>query len=513
VAKKLCVACVVYVLFCVAAGCAGTKRSDAARQEILSQFESVEKLAQELTAVEENEAEMLAPEGYQESSDSLDKAMKYAASGKRDKANAVAEEGLATLVRVRKNVDESREILSEVLATRERAVEAGANSLFDSEYKDAELDLRQASALIEAGRTKNAVKLRSKLIKVYAELELRALKKGSRATAKAAIKKAEENEAGEYAPKTLAKAKEELRRVAMVLEADRTQTDKANVHAAQAVWLAGRAEAVTKLARMYDDRDFSLEDIVLWYQGQLEAVNEPLEGDLPFDKPNQEVVKSLKKTLDSLMNALRDARKMMQENQARIVESERKMGVERASYEKKIQELLGASRKELVGLRKRYASELSDKAKRTAENEREALELKERFEYVQTLFEKGEASVEQKNQDVLIKVHGFRFPPGGFEIKAVNFGLLNKVISAIAQFPKSRVVITGHTDSVGNADKNLALSVNRAANVRKFMAKVGGIPESRTESKGFGEKKPVANNGTRKGRRLNRRIQIRIVND
>ena len=114
-------------------------------------------------------------------------------------------------------------------------------------------------------------------------------------------------------------------------------------------------------------------------------------------------------------------------------------------------------------------------------------------------------------KNVLIQIHGFRFPPGKAQINAVNFGLLNKVISAIEQYPKSRVIISGHTDSKGNADKNLAPSIKRAANVQKFMHEIGGVSGDRTESMGFGETKPVASNNKRRGRALNRRIEVLIV--
>ena len=125
---------------------------------------------------------------------------------------------------------------------------------------------------------------------------------------------------------------------------------------------------------------------------------------------------------------------------------------------------------------------------------------------------KKEAKVSRDKMDVLIQIHGFRFPPGKAQINAVNFGLLNKVISAIEQYPNSQVIISGHTDSKGDADKNLALSVKRAANVQKFLHEIGGISTERTESQGFGETKPVASNNKKRGRALNRRIEVLIIN-
>lgn len=68
-----------------------------------------------------------------------------------------------------------------------------------------------------------------------------------------------------------------------------------------------------------------------------------------------------------------------------------------------------------------------------------------------------------------------------------------------------RVVIEGHTDSVGSDRANLALSQRRADSVRVALI-ARGVDGSRIESKGRGESFPVADNGTDSGRALNRRV-------
>jgi outer membrane protein OmpA-like peptidoglycan-associated protein len=453
----------------------------------------------------------LAPRGFAEAREQLDVAIEYASAGKKEKAEAAADQGLGILKKVRSRMEASREMFSEVLAIRERARNAGAPGLFPKKNQRIEEDLHEATQLVEDGKEKKAVKLRKELLAGYSELELQALKKGPVDAAKAAIKRAEKNEAGDYAPKTLAQAKEELKQVGLILDGDRTQTEKADKRAQRVIWLAGRAEAITKLAKMFEDKDYTLESIILWYQDQLDEISAPLKRDLPFNEANAVVVEDLNQILASLMNAMKDGRKMMKENQTRVEDLENKIAGLHKEYQGKISELLGASRKELVVLRRRYSSELSPKAKKIAEKERAELEDKERFEYVQSMFNAQEAKVSRAKKDVLIQIHGFRFPPGKAEIDAVNFGLLNKVISAIEQYPASRIVISGHTDSMGRDDRNLALSVKRAANVQKFLHDIGGISPDRTESMGFGETKPVASNNKKKGRALNRRIEILIV--
>jgi OOP family OmpA-OmpF porin len=502
---------IVGVILHLALAC--TKNTGITNPDVLAQHDLVQKLSQELTAAEDEGASFLVPEGFADAKEILDEAAEYAVAGKKSKSEVAAREGLAVMITVRGHMKESREVMSEVLAVRERARNAGAPGLYSKKYTALEERLLKGTRFVELDKIKKAVKLRPELLEAYSALELKALKRGTVEAAKAAIKRAVDYDAETYAPKTLRQAKRELKTVFNVLDSDRTQTAKADHHAQRVIWLAGRAESITKLAKTFEERDFSLEDMLLWYQKQLIAINVPLKGDLPFNQPNAVVVEGLQSTLASLMEGLKDARTMSRKNQARIVEMEKNMKAQGLEYQGKITEILGASRKELVVLRKKYAGELSEKAKKNAEAERIALEMKGRVEYVKGMFEKGEAVVSSENNDLTIQIHRFRFKPGGAEINAVNFGLLNKVISAIGQFPGAKVTVSGHTDSVGNADKNLALSVKRAANVEKFLVEVGDISRDIINSKGFGETKPIAPNGNKAGRALNRRIEVRISNN
>ena len=72
----------------------------------------------------------------------------------------------------------------------------------------------------------------------------------------------------------------------------------------------------------------------------------------------------------------------------------------------------------------------------------------------------------------------------------------------------SRLLIEGHTDSVGNASMNQVLSLKRANAVADYLAEQGEITRSRMETAGLGESRPVGNNNTRAGRAQNRRVEI-----
>ncbi|HYU43485.1 MAG TPA: OmpA family protein, partial [Vicinamibacteria bacterium] len=86
---------------------------------------------------------------------------------------------------------------------------------------------------------------------------------------------------------------------------------------------------------------------------------------------------------------------------------------------------------------------------------------------------------------------------------------LAEVAEVIRGFPKRPVRIEGHTDSVASDDYNQKLSERRAASVRAWL--VGkDVEGARLAPRGFGEAKPVADNGTAEGRQRNRRVEVII---
>lgn len=74
------------------------------------------------------------------------------------------------------------------------------------------------------------------------------------------------------------------------------------------------------------------------------------------------------------------------------------------------------------------------------------------------------------------------------------------------------VSLEGHTDSVGPEGGNLVLSVNRAIAVRQALV-ARGVPESRLAVIGHGFSRPIAPNDSEAGRRVNRRVEIVILDE
>jgi OOP family OmpA-OmpF porin len=92
-------------------------------------------------------------------------------------------------------------------------------------------------------------------------------------------------------------------------------------------------------------------------------------------------------------------------------------------------------------------------------------------------------------------------------LKPSSYPKLDQMVQILNEYPDYSLSIAGHTDNVGNDDYNLRLSYERAAAARKYMVSKG-VPADRIESRGYGETKPIADNKTKAGQALNRRVDF-----
>lgn len=88
--------------------------------------------------------------------------------------------------------------------------------------------------------------------------------------------------------------------------------------------------------------------------------------------------------------------------------------------------------------------------------------------------------------------------------------VLEKFAEYLNENKALKIEIRGHTDNVGNAQANLALSTDRAFTVMDYLLQ-RGIPKSRISFKGYGDTKPIASNLTETGRAQNRRTEFLVT--
>lgn len=115
--------------------------------------------------------------------------------------------------------------------------------------------------------------------------------------------------------------------------------------------------------------------------------------------------------------------------------------------------------------------------------------------------------IEQAKSFTLDNVH---FDSGKSSIKPSSYDELKELVEFLKLKPEINIEIGGHTDNVGEEDANQTLSQNRANSVMKYLTD-HGVPKARLAASGYGENRPVADNSNDKGKRLNRRTEVRIL--
>jgi len=105
---------------------------------------------------------------------------------------------------------------------------------------------------------------------------------------------------------------------------------------------------------------------------------------------------------------------------------------------------------------------------------------------------------------------GIQFETGKDVILKTSFPILDQVVKVMKENPSYNLEINGHTDNVGNAQKNMELSNKRAIAVQNYMISKG-VEASRMKAQGFGDTMPVADNKTALGKSKNRRVEFKVV--
>jgi OOP family OmpA-OmpF porin len=119
------------------------------------------------------------------------------------------------------------------------------------------------------------------------------------------------------------------------------------------------------------------------------------------------------------------------------------------------------------------------------------------------------AVVESKQEDVSIGLN-VEFDTAKAFIKEEYHNDIKKVADFMKEHPDTKIVIKGHTDSIGKKSYNMRLSRARAKSLRQYLINKFGIDGSRIATIGYGPNKPIASNDTEEGRQKNRRVEAVI---
>ncbi|GAB2769992.1 OmpA family protein [Salinimicrobium soli] len=105
---------------------------------------------------------------------------------------------------------------------------------------------------------------------------------------------------------------------------------------------------------------------------------------------------------------------------------------------------------------------------------------------------------------------GVYFATDKYAIEGQSREALMSLANIFKEYPKTNILVEGHTDSTGSDAYNFTLSKNRAQAVTNFLV-AQGISGSRVTTKWYGESQPKYDNSTVEGRAKNRRVELAIV--
>ena len=122
-----------------------------------------------------------------------------------------------------------------------------------------------------------------------------------------------------------------------------------------------------------------------------------------------------------------------------------------------------------------------------------------------------DSNVRVDDQGVTIALHNIRFQPDSSLFVPGEEAKIAAVAEILKQYPDRDVLVTGHTALAGTPEGREQLSLERADVVANYLIRLGARTQDSIVIRGMGARSPVAGNDTEDGRRLNRRVEITLL--
>jgi outer membrane protein OmpA-like peptidoglycan-associated protein len=376
---------------------------------------------------------------------------------------------------------------SSAMAARTDAISADAAKHATALWNKAEQQLISAAKELEDGDVNDARKEAGDAEGLYRTAELEAIKANYLTPARELLKRADDMDVKDKAPKTLEKARMLSMQAEALIKQNRYDTDEARQLAQEAKYEAAHAiylhQAITKMEK--EDKEY--EDLMLSAEAPIQKIAGVLDVVARFDTGFETPTKELLAVIEQRESKSRQDAETITRQEGEISNLKQQV----ASMEGRLGSLTEAEKdlQRKLDLRRRQ---------------------EETFAQVSAMFERHEGNVLRDGSNIIIRLYGLSFPVGRNTIEPQYFSLLTKVQDAIRRFPGCQVAIEGHTDSQGSDQTNQTLSHARAEAVAQYL-KANMVANTPISSQGFGETRPVASNDTFEGRAKNRRIDVVII--
>ena len=446
-------------------------------------------------AREEN-ASTYAPRNYQKGMEILQDAK--ARELKKNKVGNICKKTLQAENYFSDSIDSAKMaqmILSTSIISRQNAANVNAEKLANAIWSKAERSFDEAIRNNERGNSDRSKALNEETTILYEMAELVAIKNLYLNSTRTLIANAEELKASRYAPITLEKAKNLLRKAEDLLDQNRYETEVPLDIVKQANYEAKRTIYLSTLTRDIRDKEITVERLILNWEKTLTQIASVADISPVMVDGYSELEQQLTTYILNLQHLNNE---LIQDKQV-LIQDQKDNLIQLADMEEEIR-----------ALDRRLGGVAAEKEVLIQRLEAQA-RIKEQFEKVEKMFNSKEVRVFRENNNVILRLITLTFESGKSKLLAESFDLLVKVEKAIDVYPESELIIEGHTDSLGDDDFNQKLSQDRAESVLKYMINAMHIPSYRLIATGYGETNPIANNETESGRSKNRRIDIVII--
>jgi OmpA-OmpF porin, OOP family len=433
-------------------------------------------------------AKLLAPESYEEGMKDFQAAESGLESGRnieyvRDRAARAT----AHFKQAAKGARLAHTVLGQVMKSRQDAANARAPDLAPELWRDAQREFATAIRELEDGDLKDAQRKNIEATALYREGELVAIKDHYLSETRRLLADAERARVERYAPVTLGRARQLLADAERELNENRYDTDLPRSLARQANYEAKHALHLSEVVRKVRDDDLSVEQLILQWEEPLKRVADAANIVPYMETGHEKLQQDLVIWVEHMREENQSLTQEAEANNVRIADMTEEIAA--------LDERLGGATAERTALVKRLEAQARVSAQ---------------FDKVEKMFGREEARVFRQGDTIILRMVGLTFDSGKAELRQEDFDLLAKVERAIDVFPRSELIIEGHTDSFGGDEMNQKLSQTRAESVQQYMINAMRIPSYRLIATGYGETNPVANNETASGRAQNRRIDIVI---